>query len=122
MFGLAAAPEIAMAVPSVIPEGYFGSGFVPAAYSELGLNATQPLPEWSGLTVKGSAFRSCQESRFEETMLSAMFTMWNGRHPSACGLLAGHSSCMVMLSLVSKPVKVSYRRSCREAPRNARVR
>jgi hypothetical protein len=64
----------------------------------------QADPLCSGLTVKGSALRSCQASFFDETMFSAMLTMWNGRQPSPRPVSAGQSCHIATLSFSSNPV------------------
>src|ERR1700722_20084926 len=70
MFGLTAAPEIAIAVPSVMPPAFF------PAYSQLGRKPLSALPQCRGLTVNGSALRSCQASRLASTTLSEMLSTW----------------------------------------------
>lgn len=84
MFGLTAAPEMAIAVPSVRPPW--------PPYSRLIRNPLSALPQCNGLTVKGSALRSCQASRFVSTTLRAMLTRWNRPNvfgPAAVGF-GGH--------------------------------
>src|SRR5262249_54839928 len=119
MFGLAAAPEIAIAVPRVMPPPYFSVDRYP----------TRLLPECKGVTVNGAALRSCQAScACGETIFRAMLMTCSGRHPS--GSVVGppspclyHSDDITGLSLGSNPVNGSGRRSSyRHAPRNARVR
>src|SRR5262245_66106764 len=100
MFGLAAAPEIAIAVPSVMPwrspycslGRYAPLGWCAAWLAALPLSLIASLadpaiavsdemlvPQCSGLTVNGAALRSCHASRFDETMLRVMLMIWNGR-------------------------------------------
>ena len=63
MFGLAAAPEIASAVPSVMPfdrriHRSAGNRAIARSY-----RSTSAVPQCSGVAVNGSALRSCQASR-----------------------------------------------------------
>src|ERR1700756_844411 len=73
MFGLAAAPEIATAVPIVIPPGPPYKRL--SRYPRVGF----PDPEWSGVTENASPFRSCQASSFPATRFRVVLMMWNGR-------------------------------------------
>src|SRR5580693_9466770 len=97
MLGLTAAPEIAIAVPSEIP--------LRPEYSWLRRYALQALPEWSALTVKLSALRSCHERWCVDTILSAILMRWNGRE--SFPLCFGHSEVIAGLSSSSKPLKAS---------------
>src|SRR5690348_5959612 len=119
MLGLAAAPEIANAVPSEMP--------VRPPYRSLRRYALQALPECSGLTVKDSALRSCHDRCLVDTMLSAMLMTWNGRQcvifgqlPSGCR--RGHNDHMGGLSSSSKPLNASGLRLARDEPRKPRTR
>src|SRR3954451_6710301 len=98
MFGLAAAPEMATAVPSEMPPDR--SPYVPVTRYFL-----HAVPLCSAVTVNGSALRSCHASFFEETMFNAMLTTWNGRQEPSCGWTEGHRLAIRTLSLSSKPVK-----------------
>src|SRR6516164_11593351 len=101
MFGLTAAPEIAIAVPREMPPG--------PAYSELGRKPLKALPQCLGLTVKGSAFRSCQANRLDSTTLSDMLITWKRPRvfPPPLVAFGGHTVWTRILSFASKPVKRS---------------
>src|SRR5580704_2604657 len=118
MLGLAAAPEIAIAVPSERP--------LRPPYSSLRRKALQALPACSALAVKDSALRSCHDRWCVETMLSAMLTTWNGRQSASFGQLPswcrrGHSDDITGLSSSSKPLNASGLRLGRDEPRKART-
>ena len=89
MFGLAAAPEIAIAVPSDMPAALVAAVLRCRAGSRA---CSRPMPQCSGVAVNDSALRSCHASRFELTTLSAMLTTWNGCQPRP--VLGGQSWCM----------------------------
>ena len=60
MFGLAAAPEMATAVPSVMPPPYSDERRYPS----------DELPQCGAVMVNDSALRCCQASRWPATRLS----------------------------------------------------
>src|SRR5262249_35930855 len=117
MLGLAAAPEIAMAVPSEMP--------VLPAYSSLRRYALQAVPECSGLTVKDSALRSCHDRGWVETTFSAMLMTWNGRHRFGARGTArrprGHSDDIGGWSSSWRPLTASGWGLGRDEPMKART-
>src|SRR6267142_2150615 len=71
MLGLAAAPEMVMAVPRETPSPYFAALRYPSS----------SLPACSAEIVNDRAFRCCQSSRFPATRFRATLTTWKGRRP-----------------------------------------
>src|ERR1041384_4811431 len=135
MFGSAAAPEMAMAVPSDTPLGppYLSLGrYAPlelrvakastarsaAAVERLWLwRSTAPrdltlVPQCKGLTVNGAALRSCHARWLDDTMLSVRLRIWNGcqspgQRLGPCAPGFGQSLCIGGSSFGSNPVKES---------------
>src|SRR5690242_4249903 len=98
MFGLAAAPEMVIAVPSEML----------LAYSALGRYPSFALPECSGVAVKERALRSCHARSWPPTRFRAILTTCNG--------LEG-KSVILTLSSESKPVNGFALRCVFDAPR-----
>ena len=127
MFGLAAAPEIVTAVPSVMtllpPYNFGGVGELEPTQALVRRYPRVADPACSALTVKDAALRSCQASLSPATRFKAMFTICIGGVFPITGT-AGHSSFMKTLSRSSNPVNGSGLRSplALDAPRNARMR
>ena len=105
MDGLAAAPDMATAVPRVIPP----------PYSEEGRKPTLVLPQCKGVTVNDAALRCCQARRLPATRLSVRLTTWKGR-------FLMFNAAIFMLSLSAKPVNWLAFRSWFEAPKYARIK
>src|SRR5437868_193343 len=112
MLGLAAAPEIATAVPSEMPWYW-------SPYCALDLYRLHALPLCSGDIVNDSALRSCHAIFLVDTMLSAALTTWNGCQPSV--RFTGQSRCIDELSFSSKPVNGSGVLVGFDAPRKPRT-
>src|SRR5579859_6862611 len=124
MLGLAAAPEMAIAVPSLAP--FLESGrLAPAVVVDANADSKviepdkgRVKPAYKGVIANERALRVCNASSFPQTTFKLVFKIGNGRSstPSTgcggiCRLARGMSSSS------EKPVKGCGRRPSTEAPR-----
>src|SRR5579859_2207 len=100
MLGLAAAPEIVIAVPSEISPPYSVEGRYPRSHD----------PQCSGVMVNDSALLCCHARRRPATRLRVTLMTWNG-------LSRASSRCILKLSFSAKPVNLLALRRSLEAPR-----
>jgi len=81
MFGLAAAPDVAIAMPSVKPRSSCFSAAYVRVDRNAGAGAASPCvlpsakPEYSGVSANDAALRSCHARFLPCEMLSAALTM-----------------------------------------------
>src|ERR1700690_4010601 len=124
MLGLAAAPEIATAVPRLIPFSHPGClqpEFLVAAYDDchsVFFVASRVNPAKSGVKAKDRALRVCSANSLPRTTFKLVFRIGNGRASleslearGICKFARGRSSAS------ENPVKGCALRSGTDAPR-----
>src|SRR6516225_7037039 len=101
MFGLTAAPEIAIAVPSEMPP------FPGSPYSFVFRYPRVAHPQNCGVITNDSAFRCCHARFAVAARFNAAFITRNGRQSLSSGARLSHRWYILKLSFGSKSVNAS---------------